>query len=289
MRVRVVVPAHNEAASLPAMLCSVHAAAGYACERTPWHIEVVVVANRCADDTAAVARAHNARVIETDTVGKVEALRAGMVDADVYVCVDADVVVGGRTLFDVVQALLSTTTTLAACPPLAVPPLRWPCTPLSWALHRYNKHRGFSRERLWMSGRFYAVRSIEFPTVEDIKKRGGRGPLLADDVWLSRWLLAQDAAAIVHVDTDPVVFRPPSTLRGMSRTWRRLRRELRVVDTLFPELPSPGRDRRVELPSLTDRLAMAIFSAALWLCRVHARFFVDDDDRWLVVPESKAQ
>jgi glycosyltransferase involved in cell wall biosynthesis len=288
MKVRVVVPACNEAASLPALLRSLHAAMAYAAQRATWQSEVVVVANRCTDDTAAVARAHSVLVLETDTVGKVEALRAGMVDADVYVCVDADVLVGARTLFDVVAALLSSTS-LAVCPPLAVSPLRWPTTPLAWALHRYNAHRGFSRERLWLSGRFYVVRTIEFPTIAEIEKRGGRGPLLADDVWLSRSLLAQHAGAIAHINTDPVVFRPPSTLRGMSRTWRRLRRELHVVDTVFPDLPAPGRDRRVELRSFADHVAMAIFSAALWICRLHAGSFVIDDDSWLVVPESKAR
>jgi glycosyltransferase involved in cell wall biosynthesis len=304
MKVRAVVPAYNEAASLPALLRSLQVAITYAGQRATWQLEVVVVANRCSDDTAAIARAHDAHVIETDTVGKVEALRAGMVDADVYVCVDADVVVGQRTVFDVVHTLLSSTTTLAVCPPLAVPPLRWPCTPLAWALHRYNAHRGFSRERLWLSGRFYALRTATlsvisvspifptFPTVEEMEKRGGHGPLQADDVWLSRALLARGAAAIVHIDTDPVVFRPPSTMRGMSRTWRRLRRELSVVDTLFPELGSPGRDRRVELHSFLDHVALAIFNAALWMCRVHADHFTDDDDdddAWLVVPESKAR
>lgn len=124
MKVRVVVPACNEATSLPALLQSLHAAIAYARERATWQLEVVVVANRCTDDTAAVARTHGAVVIETDTVGKVEALRAGLHDADVYVCVDADVVVGRRTVFDVVQTLLSSTTALAVCPPLAVPPDR---------------------------------------------------------------------------------------------------------------------------------------------------------------------
>ncbi len=112
---------------------------------------------------------------------------------------------------------------------------------------------------------------------------------MADDVWLSRWLLAQHPAAIAHVDTDPVVFRPPSTMRGMSRTWRRLRRELDVVDRLFPELPAPGRDRRVELRSLADRVALAVFTAALWACRVHAASVNVEDDNWLVVSESKAR
>ncbi|HEY1100750.1 MAG TPA: glycosyltransferase [Myxococcota bacterium] len=298
MHVRVVVPAKNEARSLPALLDSVHAAIAVArAEHPDWAIDVVVVAHRCVDDTAAVARDRGAVVVVCDVAGgKVEALRAGLNDADCFVCIDADVVVGPRTIRDLVTALLASSSTLATCPPLAVPgaPAKW--TPLAWALWRYNRARGFSKERLWLSGRCYAVRHVTFPTITEMTKRAETagvlaGPLLADDIWLSRALLAQGDDAIVHVDTDPVVFRPPATFSGMARTWRRLRRELRRIDVLFPELPSPGRDRRIDMRGrpLADHVALAIFRAALRLVRWQGRFFDDDDEdeAWPVIAESK--
>lgn len=301
--VRVVVPARNEARSLPALLASVQTAIARARDRgAAWDVVVVVVTDRCTDDTAAIARDHGAVVSDATEAGKVEALRAGFDNAaDVHVCVDADVVMGADTLFDLVQTLLTTPTALATCPPLAVPPSPAKVTPLAWALWRYNRARGFSSERLWLSGRCFAVRHVDFPTVVEMTKRALdasasalAGPLLADDVWLSRRLLHHGGAgAIVHVDTDAVVFKPPATFVGMSRTWRRLRREVRRIDVLFPELPGPVRDRAIDMSGRphSDRVALLIFRAALWLCRAHAWWldrFATDDDHWPVVAESKA-
>jgi len=120
-------------------------------------------------------------------------------------------------------------------------------------------------------------------------------PLMADDVWLSRALAARAPGAIRHIHTDPVAYRAPATLRGMSRTYRRLRRELARIDRLFPELPGPGRDREVDrLRGARDRLAFAIFQLALALCKAHAwleegahRLASTSPDPWPVVRESK--
>jgi len=265
---------------------------------------VLVVLDRCRDGTERVARAHGADVLRIDAPGgKVEALRAGMTRArDVHLCIDADVLVGARALLDLVSALVAAPHVLATCPPLeAIRPRRLH-TPLAWALHRYNARRGFSRERLWLSGRCYAVRYVEFPSIAELRTRAAQagarweGPLLADDVWLSRSLLARGAQSVVHVETDPVRFRPPATMRGMSRTFRRLRRELACIDALFPELPGPGRDRRVDaVDDVGDAVALAIFRAGLVLCRLHAS--IEDwlaqrriitPDPWPVVRESKS-
>jgi glycosyltransferase involved in cell wall biosynthesis len=285
LRVRAVVPARNEARRLGKLLRSI----AESVRSTRWQLECVVVTDRCSDDTASVARAHGVRVIACPAPGgKVEALRAGM-DAQVavHVCIDADVVLGPRTLFDLVEALLATPRALASCPPLAPERVHgWP-TPLAWALHRYNASNGFSSERLWLSGRCYAVRQVQFPTLAEMRRRGFDGPLWADDVWLSRALLAQHPDAILRVDTDPVTYLPPRTLRGMARVYRRLRRELARMDALFPELPGPGRDRRIDaLHGWRDHLALAIFDAALALVRLHARV-VEDREPWPVVSESK--
>jgi glycosyltransferase involved in cell wall biosynthesis len=309
LRVRVVIPARNEQARLGALLASVARGQALA-ERlgAAWHAEVLVVLDRCTDATLQVARRAGVSVLECPAPGgKVEALRAGLSPQfDVHVCIDADVMLGGRTLFDLVETLLDQPQVLAACPPFSPEPLAGWSTPLAWALHRYNAARGFSSERLWLSGRCFALRFVDFPSPAEVRERALRvppslrvpaleEPLLADDVWLSRALLARSARAIRHVETDPVLYRAPSTLRGMSRTYRRLRRELRRIDLLFPDLPGPGRDRRVDsLHGLSDRLAFALFQLALLACRAHAQLeealhsgLQHRLDPWPVVRESK--
>src|SRR5215475_4602896 len=69
--VSIVIPAHNEEASIGSNLG--HLLAGAA----PDEFDVVVVANACADRTADIARTHNVRVIETPQPGKANAVRIG--------------------------------------------------------------------------------------------------------------------------------------------------------------------------------------------------------------------
>ena len=306
-RVRIVVPARNEAGRLGqcllALLGSMDRAHAHSCE-------LVVVVDRCGDDTAAIARGFNVAVIDCPApFGKVEALRAGMADvvSDIVIGVDADVVVGPRTIGSLIDALDADSRLLAACPPLQpLPPLQR--TPLAWALYRYNRQRGFSSERRWLNGRCWATRPFTFPTAASMEQRADdaglavdhplRGPLLADDVWLSRQVVdigGDDAIAVV--ETDAVFFRPPATLEGMSRYWRRLQRELGRVDVLFPELPRPPARRPDLLASapITDHVAWWIFQVALAWCRWRGVDDDDDDDddgngvdTWPIVAESKA-
>jgi dolichol-phosphate mannosyltransferase len=87
--ISVVIPARDEAVRLPGCL------AGLAGD--PDVLEVVVVDDRSSDDTAAVARAHGARVVAgrelpPGWVGKPWALQQGLAAAvgEVVVCLDAD-------------------------------------------------------------------------------------------------------------------------------------------------------------------------------------------------------
>ena len=81
-RFAVVVPAHNEEDLLPHCLAALTACAGPV---APLPVEIIVVADSCDDDTAAVARAHGAEVLTIDArnvgraraAGLTYALRAG--------------------------------------------------------------------------------------------------------------------------------------------------------------------------------------------------------------------
>jgi glycosyltransferase involved in cell wall biosynthesis len=88
VRVSVVVPAYNEAATLPATLASL------ARQDVPGGYEVIVVDNRSTDDTAAVAARLGARVVHEPTPGVCAARQAGTDAARgaVVVSTDADTV-----------------------------------------------------------------------------------------------------------------------------------------------------------------------------------------------------
>lgn len=88
----VVVPAHDEAATLPRLLAGLRGE----------ELEVVVVCNGCTDDSAEVARAHapDATVVEIAAASKVAALAAGDAVAGAFprFYVDADVGVDAEVL-----------------------------------------------------------------------------------------------------------------------------------------------------------------------------------------------
>jgi glycosyltransferase involved in cell wall biosynthesis len=95
MRFSVVVPAHNEEALLPAGLAAIAAAA----ERTAGDVEVIVVANRCTDSTAALAELAGARVVRCGARNLSMVRNAGAATAtgDVILTIDADCLMSPET------------------------------------------------------------------------------------------------------------------------------------------------------------------------------------------------
>ena len=104
-----VIPAHNEAVVLPRLLVPLHREA----VQRGVHIDVIVVANACTDDTASAARRAwpGAVVVETREPGKANALnladaeldRLGKTGHRIYV--DADVELSLDSLFATAEAL----------------------------------------------------------------------------------------------------------------------------------------------------------------------------------------
>ena len=109
--VSVVIPAHDESRVLRRTLAALAGAA----RRESVH--VVVVANGCSDDTAEVARAAGADVVELGQASKAAALRAGDEAATVFprVYLDADIVLTEGTL-DALAERLRVGDVLAASP-----------------------------------------------------------------------------------------------------------------------------------------------------------------------------
>lgn len=86
--VSLVVPAHNEAAFLPGCLD----AAAKAAERMASELEVVVVLNRCSDDTEEIARRHGCVIVREDAKNLSLIRNAGVAAAagEIIVTCDAD-------------------------------------------------------------------------------------------------------------------------------------------------------------------------------------------------------
>ncbi|MGZ6964961.1 MAG: glycosyltransferase [Acidimicrobiia bacterium] len=101
----VVVPAHNEELLLPKGLAAIDVAAN----RVDGGVEVIVVANRCTDKTAELARATGAMVVEDESRNLSAVRNAGAAAAtgDVLVTIDADCVMSPRT-FGEIERLLGT-------------------------------------------------------------------------------------------------------------------------------------------------------------------------------------
>ncbi|MES2657341.1 MAG: glycosyltransferase [Verrucomicrobiota bacterium] len=87
-RISLVIPAHNESAFLPACL----EAARQAAERVDAEVEVVVVLNRCTDDTEDIARGHGCRIVREDAKNLSMIRNAGVAAAsgEIIVTCDAD-------------------------------------------------------------------------------------------------------------------------------------------------------------------------------------------------------
>ncbi|MFN0092533.1 MAG: glycosyltransferase [Acidimicrobiales bacterium] len=103
MAVSVVVPAHNEAAVIGRLLTGLLAGA------QPGELDVVVAANGCDDDTAAIAASFGpaVRVVELTAASKAAALNAGDAAAHGFprLYVDADVELGVAAVRAVAAAL----------------------------------------------------------------------------------------------------------------------------------------------------------------------------------------
>ena len=102
-RISLIVPAHNESAFLPACL----EAAREAENRMGQAVEIIVVLNRCTDDTEAIALAHGCLIVREDArnLSKIRNAGATAASGDIIVTCDADSRMHPETFVEILRRL----------------------------------------------------------------------------------------------------------------------------------------------------------------------------------------
>jgi glycosyltransferase involved in cell wall biosynthesis len=201
----VIIPAHNESAGIRRCLGALFAGVA------PAELDVVVVCNGCADDTAALARSsgHRVRVIELEAPSKPAALRAGdeRALASPRIYLDADVVLHGSAARAVLERL-------RAGAVAARPPVRYDSSASSAPVRSYYRARSRVPAllgSLWGAG-VYGLSEVgrsRFDAFPDV---------VADDLWVDRHFAPHE---IEIVDCAPVVVDVPRRARDLLRVLRR--------------------------------------------------------------------
>ena len=280
-----VIAAKNEARALGACLDSLLASAAFARENAGICFDPVVILDDCVDATGAVAASRGVRTI-VSSGGKVEAQRSGLVaGAPFHVFADADVAVERETLAALARAMEDPSVEVACPPRRPLAPGR--STPIARAIHVYNAHRGFSAQRTWFNGKLFAIRRWAIPTRAELAPRLAALPrdrfyqahlgLRIDDIYLSRTLAREHGpGAIRETDEGALWFRPPETLRGMYRYFRRMQMEIERLDRIFPETRATHRKhgiRRTDPAAVArataeERRLFRLFQAAVKGCEI---------------------
>ncbi|MEJ3403949.1 glycosyltransferase [Rathayibacter sp. YIM 133350] len=199
VRGSIIIPAHNEEASIPATLAALQPLLDAGTT------EVIVSCNGCTDSTARIAREHpGVRVIETEVASKVVALNAADAAATLWprMYLDADILIEPSAVAAVFGAL-------AADEALAARPLfRYEVTGASAGVRAYYRARQripSTSGALWGAG-VYALsrrgrdRFVRFPD------------LVADDLYIDSIFADHEKAVI---ETEPVLVTTPRTSAGL--------------------------------------------------------------------------
>jgi len=204
--ISVVIPAHNEAAVLPRLLDALSPGVDST------QLSIVVVANGCSDDTAAVARQAEVNVIEIGPGGKIKALNCGDAASSGFprFYVDADVVVTARDL-EIMASRLDQRIEAVA------PALHLDDGSSSLLVRSYHRYWGsLPSVRHSLAGRgCFGVTATgrdrwdEFPDV------------VADDQFVNQQFAADEVAIVAEVSSIVTI---PATLGALVRRKRRSHR-----------------------------------------------------------------
>lgn len=255
----VVIPAHDEQAVIARCIRALH-------EGTrPGELDIIVVANGCRDDTAAIAKAEGAVVIETPVGGKANALRLGDDQCRTFprLYLDADSELTGDSVRRMVAALV--TTSAPACAP----------TPEFDLTGATRTVRGFHRAlRALLGDRESLAGAGAYMLSHDGHDRVFPLPdLIADDGWVHRTFAPDER---VVVDTARTTVRPARTVPAVIRTRARIRQGNRQLDELGRPATEPPLRPKALLGLVRDRtvspLDAACFAGVLFAERAVTRW-----------------
>lgn len=249
--VSVLIPASNEALyighCLEALMASDPAPA--------LPVEVIVVANGCQDDTAAVARGFEAlagergwqlSVLDLSEGGKIGALNAGDAAASgtIRIYLDADVLVSPSLLAEVTDALMADAPCFATGTPVVAPAKSW----LTTQYARFWKRLPFVNSGAPGFGLF-AVNSAG-------RARWGSFPnIISDDTFVRLNFTPEERVQVPSTYVWPMV----EGLGSLVRVRRRQDRGTAEIARLFPELlPNEGKPK-ANLPRLITADPMGFF------------------------------
>jgi glycosyltransferase involved in cell wall biosynthesis len=194
----VVIPAHDEQAVIGRCLRAL-------AEGTrPGELDIVVVANGCRDDTAAIAKAEGVVVVETPVGGKANALRLGDRQCRAFprLYLDADSELTGDAVRRMVAALVSTGA------PACAPAPDFDLTGATWVARGFHRAlRALLDDRDGLSGAgAYMLAQAGHDRVFPLPD------VIADDAWVHRTFREDER---VVVDTARVAVRPPRTVSAV--------------------------------------------------------------------------
>ena len=257
--VSIVIAAHNEEAVLGATLAALPRGSG---------VEVIVVPNGCSDNTAAIARRHDAtKVVVVAEGGKPGALNAGDAAATTFprIYLDADIVPPPGTVEALVQAL-DRPGILAAVPGRRLNTAGRPWPVRAWAAINV-------RLPVFVDGLF--GRGM-IALSEEARSRFGAFPqMVADDLFLDS-LFSPDEKA--HVAAPAVTVEAPFTSRDLINRLVRVRRGSAAMRGAEAELGVPIRraDRWSWLRDVVAREPLLlpaglVYAAIMLLAALRAR------------------
>ncbi|HEX5404345.1 MAG TPA: glycosyltransferase [Pseudonocardiaceae bacterium] len=202
----VVVPAHDEQAVIERCLTAL------ATGTRPGELEIVVVANACHDDTAAVAKAAGAVVLETPIAGKANAIRLGDGRCATFprLYLDADSELTGAGVRAMVAALAATGA------PACAPTPDFDATGAPWPVRGFHRAlRALLGERRSLSGAgAYMLSAAGHDRVFPMPD------VLADDGWVHRTFQADER---IVVPAARVAVRLPRSVAAVIRRRARVR------------------------------------------------------------------
>lgn len=250
----VVIPAHDEARVLTRTLAALLA-------DDEDRLEVVVVANGCRDDTAAVARGYgrSVRLVEIAQASKIAALNAGDRAAIAFprVYLDADIELPGAAAVALAQRLELGDALVAS------PTLRLDLDgSTSWVRAYY---------RIWQLSTFRQnghIGSGVYAVSRDGRERWGQFPdVIGDDRFVQGRFAPHERATLPD---HAFVVRPPRTLGALVRRGARIaagNRQLRAIG-LAGQVPSNANSARKLLRRVTPHpslwLPFAVYAGVQW-------------------------